>query len=279
MKYVPSSIAQADLDVSQAPYFGGEFAVYLSRVASYRVGVVDTTSSGTGTAANATYTATAGITLPVAGADLQLALTTELRSAVPLVVVFACLNETSVVTTVTFTFATPARVSDLSSNFPRGYAVDGVVAIGSKVKSITSLTGVTGGDRNQRFTLYQLPEATDYVLVGSSTEKSFNTKSRKPVGIDQGMESDAFVKRGKTGKGECTIDSKFGTMVDRLIRFDGTKTTCMMVGIKEGQVTNDRLVFTQFVPGVTVDLPDGEGEAVEKAASCKYVDQLFFVAP
>ena len=278
MKYVPSSIVQTDLDISQAPYFGGEFAVYMSRVAAYRVGVVDTTASGTGTAANATYTATAGVTLPVAGADLQLALTTELVSAVPLVVVFNCLNEASTATTVTFTFATPARVGDLSSNFPRGYAVDGVLTLGSKVKSITSLQAVTGGARNQRYTIYQLPEATDYVLVGSSTDKSFNTKSRKPVGIDQGMESDAFVKRGKTGKGEFTVDSKFGTMVDRLTRFDGAKTTVMMVGIKEGQVTNDRIVFTQAVPGVTVELPDGEGEAVEKAASCKYVDQLFFVA-
>ena len=276
MKYVPSSVAQSDLDVALAPYLGGEFAVYMSRVAAYRVGVVDTTSSGTGTAANATYTALPGITLPVGGVDLQLGLTTELRSAVPLVVVLACTNETAAATTVTFTFATPNRVADQSSNFPRGYAVDGVLALGTKVKTITGLQAVTGGASNQKFTLYQLPEATDYVLVGSSTEKSFNTKSRKPVGIDQGMEADAFVKRGKTGKGEFTIDSKFGTMLDRLTRFDGAKVTVMMVGIKEGQVTTDRIVLTQAVPGVTVDLPDGEGEAVEKAASCKYVDHLFF---
>jgi hypothetical protein len=129
------------------------------------------------------------------------------------------------------------------------------------------------------FAIYQLPNAEDYALVGCTTQKKFNTKSRKPVGIDCGMESDAFVKRGKTGKGELTIDSKFGGIADRLTRFDGAKCTALLVGIKDGMVTTDQLVFTQFVPGVEIDLPDGDGEAVENAANGKFVEALFFVAP
>jgi len=124
-----------------------------------------------------------------------------------------------------------------------------------------------------------LPNATDYVLVGCTTSKKFNTKARKPVGIDCGMESDAFVKRGKSGKGELTLDSKFGGAAERLTRFDGAKTTAMLLGIKDGVVTTDRIVFVQYVPTVEVDLPDGDGEAVENAAAGKWVEALFFVAP
>jgi len=87
------------------------------------------------------------------------------------------------------------------------------------------------------------------------------------------------VKRGKSGKGDLSIDSKFGGMADRLTRFDGAKTTAMLLGIKDGVITTDRLVFTQYTPGVEVDLPDGDGEAMENAASGKWVEALFFVAP
>jgi hypothetical protein len=68
-------------------------------------------------------------------------------------------------------------------------------------------------------------------------------------------------------------------MADRLTRFDSSKTTAMLVGIKDGQVTCDRAVFTQYVPNVDINLPEGEGEAMENAATGKFVDHLFFVAP
>ena len=53
----------------------------------------------------------------------------------------------------------------------------------------------------------------------------------------------------------------------------------MLVGIKDGQVTTDRMAFVQYVPGVEVTLPDGDGEAMENAATGKFVEHLFFVAP
>jgi hypothetical protein len=53
----------------------------------------------------------------------------------------------------------------------------------------------------------------------------------------------------------------------------------MLLGIKDGVVTTDRIVFVQYVPTVEVDLPDGDGEAVENAAAGKWVEALFFVAP
>ena len=277
MLYQPSAIAQTDLDTAEAPYLGGEFAVYLSRVPSYHQGDTTMTASGTG---NATWAPDLAVTLPAGGCNLQCVATSELSSpSGPCVVVMNVKNDLNVATTLTFTFNTPARVGCQDSNFSRGYAVDGIIGAGSYVTQIVGLASVANGNRNVTFAIYQLPNAADYVLVGCTTQKKFNTKSRKPVGIDCGMESDAFVKRGKSGKGDLSIDSKFGGMADRLTRFDGAKTTAMLLGIKDGVITTDRLVFTQYTPGVEVDLPDGDGEAMENAASGKWVEALFFVAP
>jgi hypothetical protein len=260
---------------------GGEFAVYLSRVPAYDCGTVTLNAAGSGTdLANVTWVPDQSVTLPAGGCNLQVVATSELDSPNgPCTIVFNVLNDLNVATTLTFTFAPPARANDQTFNFSRGIAVDGVLAAGSYVTQITGLQSVTHGNRNETFDIYQLPNAADYVLVGCTTSKKFTTKSRKPVGIDCGMESDAFVKRGKSGKGELTIDSKFGGMTERLTRFDGAKTTAMLLGIKDGVITTDRIVFAQFIPGVEIDLPDGDGEAMENAATGKYVEALFFVAP
>ena len=281
MLYQPSAIAQTDLDTAEAPYLGGEFAVYLSRMPAYDCGTVTLTASGSGTnLANVSWTPDISVALPTGGCNLQMVATSELDSPTgPCTVVFNVKNDQSVATTLTFTFTPPARANDQTFNFARGLAVDGVLAAGTYVTQIVGLQSVTNGGRNVTFGVYQLPEASTYNLVGCTTSKKFTTKSRKPVGIDCGMEADAFVKRGKSGKGELTIDSKFGGMTDRLTRFDGAKTTAMLLGIKDGVITTDRIVFAQFVPGVEVDLPDGDGEAMENAANGKYVEALFFVAP
>ncbi len=129
-----------------------------------------------------------------------------------------------------------------------------------------------------RFALYALPVLTDYTLIGCVRDFDFNTKSRMAKGIDCGMESDAFVKRGKTQPGEITVGDKLKGFAEGLMRFDGLKCTLMAVGIKDGQVTGDRLVFTQFVPTCKVKLPEGDGEATSDAIG-KFVEHLFFVAP
>jgi len=279
-KYAPSAIQQSDLDTALAPYLGGEFAVYLSRTAAYDVGTVTLSASGTGNAANATWTPDTSITLPTGGTDLQMVATSALSSpSGPLTVVLNVINDLGNPATLTFTYQPPTRAVDQSFNFSRGYAVDGVLSVGNYSKSIVGLQSVTNGDRNVTLDIYQLPLLSSYNLIGCTTEKKFSTKSRKPVGIDCGMEADAFIKRGKSGKGELTIDSKFEGMHAKLTRFDGAKCTALLVGIKDGVITTDQMVFTQFVPGVEVHMPDGDGEAMENAATGKYKEALFFVAP
>lgn len=276
MKYTPSDVVQADLDTAEAPYLGGEFAVFLAEKPAVLLGAIEMTSSAT-----CTYTKHNATDIVGSSADLQLVADSRLTSAVETVVTFNVVDDLLASTTATATFTPPDRALNQSFNLPRGWAVDLVVASGAsrKIKSITSLASIAGGARGVLFALYQLPEAADYTLVGATTSKKFNTKSRRSVGIDSGMEADAFVKFGKTGKGELTIDSKHGSMADGLSRFDGARCTALLVGIKEEVLTTERLVFVGFRPSVEMDLPEGDGEAMANAATGKFQNHLFFVAP
>jgi hypothetical protein len=286
MKCLPASVAASDITLATDPYLGGEFQVFLSETQAIRLGDVLMTASGNGgaVAGYASYTAKAGaviVGVGGTGADLQCVTEDRLTSAVNCVVTLNVVDDLGATTTATATFAPPTRASNQSSNFGRGYAVDFVVASGTsrKIASITGLASIVGGSRGCKFAVYQLPEFSTYTLVGATTEKKFNTKSRAAVGIDIGMEGDASIKRGKTKKGELTIDSKFGSMADGLARFDGARCTALLIGLKEGVLTEQNLVFTNYIPSVEITAPEGDGESMANAATGKFADHLFFVAP
>jgi hypothetical protein len=280
MLYVPSSIPAASLDVAAAPYLGGEFNVYLTAVAAILIGEVNLTAAGAGAYTDNGATAIVAQS-PSTGADLQLVALTPLISTATCIIKLAGLNDagTPVTQDGTATFAPPARAANQSKTFGRGIATDLVAA--TKFTTITGLalaTPITGGAANVRFGLFQLPVQADYSLVGCTTDINFNTKSRQAKGIDCGMETDAFIKRGKTQPGELSIGSKLKGFAEGLARFDGLKTTCMLVGLKDGQETCDRLVFTEWVPNIKPRFPEGDGEATIDAEG-KFAEHAFFIAP
>jgi hypothetical protein len=277
--YLPGTLGQSDLDILAAPYFGGEFAVLFSHTPAKIIGSIEMSAAAAGT-----YTDNAATTL-TSGSNLQLVATTPLRSSVNCVVTFAVKNNagTPAVTTGIATFATPAWVADQSHNFQRGIATDLICTAGANATEktfteITSLTSIAGGAANVKFDLYELPALTDYALIGCTSDITFNDRGRAAKGIDCGMETDAFVKRGKSNPGELSIGSKFKGFAQGLSRFSGDKVTAMLIGIKEGQVTGDRLVFTNYVPTIETRLPDGEGEAMADSKG-KYQELLMFPAP
>lgn len=275
--YNPATVNVQELDILRAPYLGGEFAVYLSHTAAKHIGSIEMTAEATGS-----YTDDAATTLTaVTGDDIQVVCTTPLLSDASCVITLATLDNTGtpVAMNGVATFAPPAWVSDQTFNFPRGYATDLVPAVnGKKYTSITSLTSITNGSKNSKFDFYVLPALTDYVLVGCTMDIDFNFKSRKALGIDCGMETDAFVKRGKTTPGDLSMSSKLKGIAAGMARFAGSKVTAMLVGLKDGQVIGDRIVFTGYVPGTTINAPEGEGEAVERVEG-KFEEVLCFPAP
>lgn len=235
------------------------------------------------TDAVATLTDDSATDLPAAtvGADVQVFCTTPLRSNAATVITMATKdNQASpAVMAATATFSPQSWVNDQSFNFQRGYAVDMVPATsGATLTELTSLTTLAGGNRGVSFDFVRMPVLTDYILIGCTTDKDFNSKSRLPKGIDCGMITDAFVKRGKAAPGELSIGGKLKSFGDGLSRIDGGKVTVMMIGLKDGQTVGDRLVFTQCVLTGKPTLPDGDGEAMVKSEG-KFVDNLYFIAP
>lgn len=276
--YVPSAIQAADLDVAIAPYLGGEFAVYLTTKAAVKFQEIALTAAGEGDSI-----AVPGASFTAPG-HIQIAALTPILSSAAVEFEF---NSGQTIggadTPATATFAPPARAANQSFNFARGYAVDLLAETPNPGDTFTSLdlissSGIDGGGKNQVFGVFQLPAFSDYSLVGCTTDIDFNTKSRAAKGVDCGMEADAYIKRGKTQPGELNIGGKLKGFAEGLARFDGLKTTVMLVGLKDGQVTGDRLVFTQWVPNLKPRLPDGDGEAMIDATG-KFSEHLFFVAP
>ena len=218
MKYDPAATLASDIQITEAPFLGGEHAVYLAEVpAMGKLGLVEMSSSGngaTGIANIATYTPRAGATINGTAADLALVAESRLLSAAACTVTFNVTDDLGAITTASATFVPPSRSANQAYNFPRHLSHDLTVATGAtrKIASIQGLASITGGSRGVEFAVYQLPEFAQYTLVGDTTQKKWNTKSRRAVGIDSGMEADKkkYVKLGKTGKGDLTIDSKMG---------------------------------------------------------------------
>ena len=279
MIYVPPAIVSTDLDIVESGYFGGEFGVFLTNVPAVVVGEVDLPGSGQGS-----YVAHNGASIKAGGADLQLGAISPVLSNVALAIKLATLDNsvTPVAMDITATFTPPARATNQSFNFGRGAATDFVP--GTSGKKITSITGMAassplvGGGRNQKFSVLQLPEQSDYELIVATKDVDFNTRSRMAKGIDAGMEADYWIKRGKTQPGELTIGSKLQSFVEGMMRYDGLKCTLMLVGLKDGVVTGDRLVFTEYVQTVKPRLPDGDSEA-EIPSTGKFKEVFYFFAP
>lgn len=207
MKYNPAQTLAGDIDITEATFLGGEFAVYLAEKPAIKLGLVEMSSSGngaTGIANIAVWNPRPGASINGAAGDLVMVAETRLLSGVACTVTFNVTDDLGATTTAAVTFAPAARSNNQGFNFPRGMAQDITVASGAarKIASITGLASIVGGSRGVKLAVYQLPEWADYVLVGDTTQKKFNTKARKPVGIDSGLEADKYVKLGKTGKGD-----------------------------------------------------------------------------
>jgi hypothetical protein len=269
--YVPDELTSAELDVAAAPYLGGEWALYVSRVAAILIAEIEITAVDT-----AVLTMAPGVGEPVGHAQMM-ALAPFKSSSATSFTVFCDIDGA-----LPASFAPPARAADQSFGFQRGYATDvgNAGTIGSPMDlSVGPISVAVESDAvGAKFAIYMLPDLSTYKFIGCVRDLDFNTKSRQAKGVDCGMESDAFVKRGKTQPGEITVGDKLKGFAEGLARYDGSKCTLMAVGIKDGQVSCDRIVFTQFVPTTKHKLPEGDGEAVTDAIG-KYVESMFFVAP
>lgn len=276
MLYRPSAIITAELESAQAPYLGGEWALYFTKVSAQVVGTITMTAAATGTYVDNTSTVIPG----TPGVDLQLMLSTPLTTgAVECVVTIDGTGATDPTLAGVATFAPPSYVANVSKDFQPGYAVDVTTTAAEKyIAGAVTLTSILGGSKGTAFKLYILPVQTDYTLIGCTQDFDFNSKSRKSVEIPCGMDATAYTKSGMSQVGEFSLKSKLRSFADGISRFDGARCTVMAVGLKDGQVTGDRVVLTSALPFAKHTNPEGEGVSMVDISG-KFVDVLFFSAP
>ena len=277
MLYLPDSITNLDLETADGPYLGGEWAVFLTAVPAVLIGTITFSAAD-----EASYQANPGAVIKDGGADLQIVATSFIRSSAVVSITLNCLDNSAAPAAMSATaeFEPPTRAANRSFNFPRGDATDFWPATdGKKITGITGLGTVSGGAPNTTFQIYQLPELADYTLIPYTTDVNFPTRGRAAKGINWGMETDAFIKLGMSKPGDLTISSNFRGFADDMARFDGQPGTAMLIGLKDGQLIGDRLVFVRYVPNLEIKNPAGEGESMADAGSGKYKELLMFVAP
>src|SRR5687767_12988491 len=111
MRYTPTTINQAQLDILNAPYLGGEWAVYMSHTAAIPIADIDLSAASTGVLTDNGATA-----LPSGGTDLQVACKNPLRSTVNTVITIACTDADDAAVNLVATFAPPAWAANQSKN-------------------------------------------------------------------------------------------------------------------------------------------------------------------
>lgn len=275
-KFVPSSVDVADLGIAQAPFFGGEFAVYLSAKPCYRIGTIDLTAAGTGTYTDDPTTSITAVN--ASGADLQVMAESDIISPGGQ---FSCwimgTNASDAVCSGVARFSPPSWVYNQSYDFQQGYAVD-VDAGVNKFKTVTGVALIQNGAKNMKLKVLMLPALTDFSLVGCSTGSDFTDNARPSKAIPCGMKGNAFTKKGRSEQATLKISSNLISFGDGLGRMSGKRCTAMLVGLKEDAVITDRLVFTEYIPRVSPKIGEGDNTSSVDADG-NYTDCAYFIAP
>jgi len=279
-RYALPTVSQADYEVVQAPYIGGNFAVLISPDAAVHLG--DLTWDGT----TASYKDNVTSALPVGGADVQVACDVPVLSSngsAP-TVTMACKDNSGTPADMngTVTLSPPGYAFDQSKHFQPGYAVDLIPATTGKL--FTQVVGpapsnpVQNTKAGAKWRFYQLPELSGYTLVGGTEDINFNPKSREPKSVASGTNRSEWSVFGMTQEPDVTFTAKFRGFGELPARVDGRRCTLMLLGLKDGQLTGDRVVFTGVVLNMKFRAPAGDGEVTVECTG-KYRDVLYFPAP
>jgi hypothetical protein len=265
MLYGPDVPTSAELDIAQAPLLGGEIAIYVTRVPCLRIGTFTLSAAATVNAAG--YVDNGATALPAdPGCDLQLLAETGFDSTAAFTATIDGTGVTDPTLAGIGRIAPASWIADSSFGFQAGAATDIITAASEKYKTgAITLGAITGGSRNARFSLWQLPAATDWKLIGCTDSPSYNPKTRKSKFIACGMNEGAFNKPGMRSVGSLSFESKLISNFDGLSRHAGMACSVMFVALKENQLTTDRVVFSRWVPEVKKSGGTGDGEATVSA--------------
>lgn len=179
--------------------------------------------------------------------------------------------------TATATLTPPDTAQDQSFNFPQGLAVDFTTSVtGATVRSVRSVSSITGGGAGNKFSIAALPDASDYTEVACATEKSFTPPTPKQVSIACRYNPARWIKRGRGVEPKIDLKAKYSSFSDGLPRANGQRVSIKLETYKDDQILTERVIFGGVRPEISVTHGDGDAES-EATMTGMYETMAVFV--
>lgn len=256
MKYDPSTLSATDAELAREAEVGYESTVR----ASYNPFAIVYQLTQTAANAASADTVAGAYSIPTAGLDLQLICANSVTSEGPLVVTLNVTDEDDTSTTAVATFGPPSFAGDQTYNFALGTGVDLVCASGAakKIKTITGISSVTGGNTGNRFRVVALPAESSWFDIGCTRSKDLTLPVPSTIAIACGKNASEYVKAGRNVVGELSVDAVYRSYGADLARMAGQK-----VSIEIATRRADRVLVERSVIGgwrCTPQSPKGDGD-------------------
>jgi hypothetical protein len=271
---VPADLAP----IAQGPEINLESGVRISPVPVYELGEVRVDAAGV-----AAWYANAGVTIPAGGLDLHLRNDSSLENltALPSVTLTTTLTG-AVAATSLASFTVPSWTADQSMNWPLGQGADFVgVGAGNSLLLVTAIGGLSASANlpaNSVWSVWGSPLEENFVFHGFKRNVDGPIKTPKFVGIPDGYDESAAVKKGRSEPGSLQVDMVHISSMGGISRYNGRKVALMVDIVKNGVVQTDRLIYTGYGISAKVSRGDGDGEVLESSTG-PFESSMNFVAP
>lgn len=261
-RFAPTVVATADYKAAGDPRLGFYRRFSVSTTEAYPVGTVSIRGVNSGVL---TVDSQAAARLLATNAHMVAMANTRstVRSDANVVLTFSVTDAGSTTKTATATFA-PAPFANIQANvFPVGSASDILVTGDAKVKALLSLTSVVcaATSRGSEFTLFAMPDTTDFVELIGASDFSGGFETPAPVSIADGDDPAKWVVPGRGGTPGFQVTAKDFGARDAWAAYAGDPVT-LLVAIyahNDVQVENNYYLGAQFA--VDRSMPEGNAEA------------------
>lgn len=180
---------------------------------------------------------------------------------------------------VTATFSPPARATDATFDLPQGLAVD-LVGVGSsstfQIRTINSLTSITGGGAGARFDLVSLPSRLTAIEIPGVTDFKPGIPSPTSVAVPNNYDATGWLVRGRDTEDGMTLTAQYLGFVEGLTRLNGQRFTIFIEKRADGRLLRERMVLSGCRGQVGIDDGDGDNKTTANV-SAKYETFAVFV--
>jgi hypothetical protein len=248
MKYTPEDISAANLNIAGTPAQGVDKVLYISTETAKEVGEFAFTTTGSGEwTPDSVFTVPADSDLVARAEDFLLA-----DSAIVLHV------SDGFGVTGTATFAAPSYVKNQTADWQPGISFDVVPDVPGEQFEGALTVWASGGQSGASIKLFILPAESSWVKLGCVEDFNPKVGSEPAVPVPCGRKGSAYVVRGRSEPNNVTVNSKYFSVADDLMRFNNRRCAIRMDLKKQNVAIIERQVCDGLQLMVNPEFPDNE---------------------